>query len=30
VVEEGTHDELMLRNGAYAAQVHAGEAAFMA
>jgi len=24
-VEEGTHEELMERNGLYAAQVHAGE-----
>ncbi|MFZ4719753.1 MAG: ABC transporter ATP-binding protein, partial [Ilumatobacteraceae bacterium] len=29
VVEQGTHDELMRRNGVYAAQVHAGEAALL-
>jgi ATP-binding cassette subfamily B protein len=30
VVEEGTHDELMQLDGVYAAQVRAGEAAFLA
>jgi ATP-binding cassette subfamily B protein len=30
VVEEGTHDELMQIDGVYAAQVRAGEAAFLA
>lgn len=30
VVEEGTHDDLMHRDGVYAAQVRAGEAAFLA
>ena len=28
IVEQGTHDELMLRDGVYAAQVRAGETAF--
>jgi len=30
VVEEGTHDELMQLDAVYAAQVRAGEAAFLA